>query len=131
MAKVVTFKAKEVLGQDFAVMDSNRNIKKLNKCLKNIYKEMTKLDSGKDTTLMDYNEAISEAVIAGTADLLKLGKDDTEKLYDMSYSEIFNFYSKAVNDFIGMDVPSVRKMEETLKTNAEATSEDPKQSSEE
>lgn len=131
MAKVVTFKAKEVLGQDFSVMDSNRNIKKLNKCLKDIYNAMTKLDSAKNSTLMDYNEAISEQVIKGTADLLKLGKEDTDKLADMSYSEIFNFYSKTVNEFTGMTVPSVRAMEENAKSAIENMKEDPKSDSDE
>ena len=131
MAKVVTFKAKEVLGQDFSVMDSNRNIKKLNKCLKDIYNAMTKLDGTKNSTLMDYIEAISELVIKGTADLLKLGKEDADKLSDMSYSEIFNFYSKTVNEFTGMTVPSVRAMEENAKSAIENTKEDPKSDSDE
>lgn len=131
MAKVVTFKAKEVLGQDFSVMDSNRNIKKLNKCLKDIYNAMTKLDGAKNSTLMDYNEAISEQVIKGTADLLKLGKEDTDKLADMSYSEIFNFYSKTVNEFTGMTVPSVRAMEENANAAVKDMEEDPKPDSDE
>ena len=29
MAKVVTFKAKDVLGQDFSVMDSTENVKRV------------------------------------------------------------------------------------------------------
>lgn len=131
MAKIVTFKAKEVLGQDFTVMDSNRNIQKLNKCLKNIYKALDKLDNTKETIFADYNEAISEEVIKGTADLLKLNKEDTEKLQDISYSEIFTFYSKAINDFTGMELPSVRVMQEKLDKITNATEEDPKQSSDE
>ncbi|MEY8441798.1 hypothetical protein AALA17_03950 [Lactobacillaceae bacterium 24-114] len=132
MAKIVTFKAKEVLGQDFAVMDSNRNIQKLNKCMKNIYKVITKLDDSKNAILADYSEAIATEVINGTADLLKLSKEDTEKLQDMSYSEIFNFYSKAINDFTGMTVPSVQSMQENLLAATEpAKEEDPKQSSDE
>lgn len=129
MAKVETFKAKEVLGQDYTVLDTNRNIQKIDKCMKAIYEVISKLDSSKDPTLMDYNEAISKEVIKGTADLLKLSKDDADKLVDMSYSEIFDFYSKAVDKFTGMRLPSVRQMQEAANQINEASKKDPKQSS--
>lgn len=134
MAKVVTFKAKEVLGQDYSVMDSMTNIKKIDKGMTNIYNAIDKVDKEKKdkATFVDYNEVISEEVLKGVASLINLNKEDSVKLENMSYSDIFSFYSDAVDKFVGMEVPSVRKMAERLKnTEGQVENTDPKQSSEE
>lgn len=133
MAKVVTFKAKDVLGQDYNVMDSMTNIKKIDKGMTDIFNAIDKVDKEKKdkATLMDYNEVISAEVLKGVANLINLNKDDSSKLENMSYSDIFNFYTEAVDKFVGMEVPSVRKMTERLAKAEQSEKSDPKQSSEE
>lgn len=134
MAKVVTFNAKDVLGQDFSVMDSTENVKKVSKGLKHIFDAIDKVDKAhpdKDQTIMDYNDAIVDAVVADTAELLHLSKEDAKKLQGMSYSDIFDFYKKVADKFLGMKVPSVQMMQETLANQAEEPEKtDPKQKSE-
>ena len=133
MAKVVTFKAKDVLGQDFSVMDSTENVKKVSKGLKHIFSAIEKVDKdhpNNDQTVMDYNDAIVDAVIEDTADLLHLSKEDSKKLMGMSYSDISGFYEKVANDFLGMQVPSVQRMQEALANQqGQAEETDPKQKS--
>lgn len=133
MAKVVTLKAKNLFGKDYTIMDSMANIKKINAGMKAIYNAIDQVDKKcKDqVTFADYNEAISNEVVKQVAKLLNLTKDDSEKLENMSYSEMFNFYSEAVNSFTGMKAPSVRSMQERINALNKTTKEDPKQNSEE
>lgn len=117
MAKVVTFKAKDVLGQDFSVMDSTENVKRVSNGLKRIFSAMDKVDKDhpkNDQTVMDYSDAIVDAVIEDVADLLHLSKEDGKKLMGMSYSDVSGFYEKVANEFLGMQVPSVKKLQEAL-----------------
>lgn len=127
MAKTATLKAKDVLGKDFTIIDSMNNIKKINAGMKAIYKSIDDMDKkNKDATFADYNDAITEEVVKQVSNLLNLNKEDSEKLSTMSYSEMFDFYSKAVNDFTGMHTPSVREMQNRIDQAQSTTNEDPK-----
>lgn len=141
MAKAVTFKAQDVLGKDFTIVDTFSNIKKIDAGMENIFSAIDKVDKekGDKATFMQYNDAISEQVIIETGKLLDLTKTDTKKLESMPYSEVFAFYSEAVDKFLGMEVPSVQKMQKRLKKAAEqfdqpekeeTKAEDPKSSEE-
>ena len=117
MAKAVTFKAQDVLGKDFTVVDTFSNIKKIDAGMENIFSAIDKVDKekGDKATFMQYNDAISEQVIIETGKLLDLTKTDTKKLESMPYSDVFAFYSEAVDKFLGMEVPSVQKMQQRIK----------------
>lgn len=141
MAKAVTFKAQDVLGKDFTIVDTFSNIKKIDAGMENIFSAIDKVDKekGDNATFMQYNDAISEQVIVETGKLLDLTKTDTKKLESMPYSDVFAFYSEAVDKFLGMEVPSVQKMQKRLKKAAEqfeqpekeeTKAEDPKSSEE-
>ncbi|MFQ9706070.1 MAG: hypothetical protein ACLRX6_03145 [Limosilactobacillus pontis] len=132
MAKTATLKAKNFLGKDFTIMDSMANIKKINAGIKELYKRINEVDEKEDNPLFaDYNTVITEEVVKQTAKLLNLTKEDTKKLESMSYADISDFYSTAVDSFTGMAVPNVREMQEQQKKAVEALSQqDPKQSSE-
>lgn len=117
MAKAVTFKAQDVLGKDFTIVDTFSNIKKIDAGMENIFNAIDKVDEekGDKATFMQYNDAISEQVIIETGKLLDLTKTDTKKLESMPYSDVFAFYSEAVDKFLGMEVPSVQKMQQRIK----------------
>lgn len=117
MAKAVTFKAQDVLGKDFTIVDTFSNIKKIDAGMENIFSAIDKVDEekGDNATFMQYNDAISEQVIIETGKLLDLNKTDTKKLESMPYSDVFAFYSEAVDKFLGMEVPSVQKMQQRIK----------------
>ena len=74
MAKAVTFKAQDVLGKDFTIVDTFSNIKKIDAGMENIFSAIDKVDKEKDdnATFMQYNDAISEQVIIETGKLLDL-----------------------------------------------------------
>lgn len=141
MAKAVTFKAQDVLGKDFTIADTFSNIKKIDAGMENIFGAIDKVnkEKGDNATFMQYNDAISEQVIIETGKLLDLTKTDTKKLESMPYSDVFAFYSEAVDKFLGMEVPSVQKMQKRFKKAAEqfdqpekeeTKAEDPKSSEE-
>ena len=133
MAKTVTFDAKEVLGKEYTVIDSNKNIKIVSKGMRNLLEAIDKYENKqakeeKPVTVMDYVEIIDENVIAETGKLLGLTKTETAKLEDMSYSDVFKFYSKVVNDFLAMKVPDPTDIQNGIKAMNEVANEekDPK-----
>ena len=134
MAKTVTFKAKDVLGKDFTIIDSNKNIKLVSKemreLLENIDKYETKQTKDKKpVTVMDYQDIISARVIKGTGKLLSLTKEDTDKLEDMSYSDVFKFYADVADKFLAMKIPDPTDIVEGLQAMNDAAEEkDPKSS---
>ena len=134
MAKTVTFKAKDVLGKDFTIIDSNKNIKLVSKemreLLENIDKYETKQTKDKKpVTVMDYQDIISDRVIKGTGKLLSLTKEDTDKLEDMSYSDVFKFYADVADKFLAMKIPDPTDIVEGLQAMNDAAEEkDPKSS---
>ena len=132
MAKQVVFKGKEVLGKDFTIVDTHTNVKKVSNGMRAILEDLDKYEerqakAKKPVTLMDYQDIISDEVIAQTGKLLGLSEEDTKKLENVSYSELFTFYSKAAEEFADMDIPSVDKIKESLQaTNEVANEKDPK-----
>lgn len=128
MAKTVTLKSTNFLGKDYTIMDSMINIKKINAGIKAIYKRINEVEEKNENPLFaDYNEVITDEVVKQVAKLLGLTKEDAKKLEDMSYGDLFTFYSDAVEKFTGMVTPSVRKMQERQEQAMTALSkEDPK-----
>ena len=137
MAKVVKFDAKEVFGKDFVIIDTLNNVKTVNKAMRNLLNKIDDYETKqqkakKPVTVMDYQDIISTCVIDGVAQLLSLSKADEKKLYDISYSNVFNFYSKAVDKFLGMKVPDPTMVQGELQKANETAKEkkDPKGSEE-
>ena len=131
MSKVVKFNAKAVLGKDFEIMDSFKNVQKANKGIRSLFDavdayEKKQQKAHKPVTMMDYQEVISNKVIENTATLLGLGKEEATKLEDMSYSDIFKFYSDVVDKFLDMDVPSVSTIKQVIQGEAPVETKDPK-----
>lgn len=133
MAKTVTFNAKDVLGKDFTIVDTNKNIKLVSKGMRNLLEAIDKYETkqqeaNKPVTVMDYIDIISENVITETGKLLGLTKADTAKLEDMSYSDVFEFYSKVVDKFLAMKVPDPTDIQQGIEAmnKAAAEEQDPK-----
>lgn len=134
MAKTVTFKAKDVLGKDFTIIDSNKNIKLVSKEMRELLENIDKYETKqakdkKPVTVMDYQDIISDRVIKGTGKLLSLTKEDTDKLEDMSYSDVFKFYADVADKFLAMKIPDPTDIVEGLQAMNDAAEEkDPKSS---
>ena len=131
MAKTVVFKGKDTFGKDFTIVDTFNNVKLLNKGMRRIIDaiddyEEKQAKAKKNVTLMDYQDIISSLVIEETGKLLGLGKEDTKKLENVSYSEVFKFYSQASNDFLDMQVPDVTYIKKALTAGNATNEEDPK-----
>ena len=131
MAKTVFFKGKDTFGKDFTIVDTFNNVKLLNKGMRRIIDaiddyEEKQAKAKKNVTLMDYQDIISSLVIEETGKLLGLGKEDTKKLENVSYSEVFKFYSQASNDFLDMQVPDVTDIKKALTAGNATNEEDPK-----
>lgn len=131
MAKTVVFKGKDTFGKDFTIVDTFNNVKLLNKGMRRIIDaiddyEEKQAKAKKNVTLMDYQDIISSLVIEETGKLLGLGKEDTKKLENVSYSEVFKFYSQASNDFLDMQVPDVTDIKKALTAGNATNEEDPK-----
>lgn len=132
MSKKVEFKAKDVLGKDFTIVDTCANVKTVNNGMRAILNDLDKYEekqakAKKPVTLMDYSDIISTEVIKQTAKLLGLDEADAKKLENTSYSDIFAFYSKAANDFADMEIPTVDKIKQSLTTVSQVdTKKDPK-----
>ena len=131
MSKSVTFTAgAAAFGREIKVIDSFKTIKKLNEGVGSLFKKMEKYEQkqaeqGKSVYLTDYETIISECVMAETANLLSLTtKKEKEELENISYSEIFNFYSKVVNDFLDMQIPTMSVLSGAMNSMAESASED-------
>ena len=131
MAKTVVFKGKDTFGKDFTIVDTFNNVKLLNKGMRRILDaiddyEEKQAKAKKNVTLMDYQDIISDLVIEETGKLLGLDKEDTKKLENVSYSEVFKFYSQASNDFLDMQVPDVTDIKKALTAGNATNEEDPK-----
>ena len=65
-------------------------------------------------TLMGYQDVIASVVLEETAKLLGLSKTDANKLKDISYSDVFDFYAEAADKFLAMTVPSVGSIKDVM-----------------
>lgn len=131
MSKIVKFDAKAVLGQDFTVMDSFKNVKKVSAGITEILNsidtyEEKQTKAKKPVTLMDYQDIVATNVIKETGKLLNLNKEDAKKLEDMSYSEVFDFYSEVARKFLDMDIPDPTAIKKGIQEMNEAGKQDPK-----
>lgn len=133
MSKVVKFDAKNMLGKDFEVIDSFKNVKKVNAGVRGIFEaideyETKQTKAHKPVTMMDYQDIVASRVIENTGALLGLSKEDTAKLEDMSYSDVFKFYSTVANDFLDMDIPDPSAIKSVIQGGSETEKKDPKSS---
>ncbi|MCW8089646.1 hypothetical protein [Lactobacillus jensenii] len=129
--KQATLKASNVLNRDFTIKDTGANVKILAVSLNKVFGATNKLDAevekGKNHTWVDYSLVIADQVYSGLVELLHLDKEDAKKLEEnMSYSEVFDFYKKMVNDFLQMEVPEVNTLN-LDSTENEGEKQDPKE----
>lgn len=132
MAKVVKFDAKDTLGKDFVVIDTLNNVKTVNEDMRELFNkvdayEKKQAKAEKPVTVMDYQDIVSTCVISGVAHLLSLTKTEEKKLYDMSYSTIFDFYSEVANKFLAMKLPDPTMVQNVL-SGANDTDKEPEES---
>ncbi|MEK1371104.1 hypothetical protein HCY61_00755 [Limosilactobacillus fermentum] len=108
MAKVVHFDGKQAFGKDFEILDTYTNVQLVNAGLIRLFNKISDYEEKNDSvTLMGYQDVIAAVVLEETAKLLGLSKTDANKLKDISYSDVFDFYAEAANKFLAMTVPSV------------------------
>ena len=65
--------------------------------------------------MYDYQDIIAPLVIDEAGKLLGLSKEETKKLKSISYSEVFNFYKNAAQDFVSIDLPSMEMLSGAFK----------------
>ena len=114
MSKVLIFDAKDtVLGKEYAVLDSMKNIKLVSSNVQKMFTEMDAMETkkheeGKATIILaDYSDIVYPLIIDGVVKLLGLTGEDKKKLEDnVSFDEIKKFYEKVVNSFLDMQLPT-------------------------
>lgn len=130
MAKVIKFDAgKAVFGKEFAIVDTFDNVQLVNKGVRRILEAIDKYDtdqnnSQKPSYLYDYQDIIAPLVIDEAGKLLGLSKEETKKLKGISYSEVFNFYKNAAQDFVSISIPSMELLSGAFKSLATANDEE-------
>ena len=127
--QTVNFNAKDIFGKNFEILDSFNNVQIVSKGLGRVYKAMDKVDEEKkdDAGFLDYSNAIIPIVLDETCVLLGLTtKEDKEKMAGMlsyikekmknlSYSTIQDFYAEACKKFTGIELPTIERMQENVK----------------
>lgn len=116
--QTVNFNAKDIFGKNFEILDSFNNVQIVSKGLGRVYKAMDKVDEEKkdDAGFLDYSNAIIPIVLDETCVLLGLTtKEDKEKMKNLSYSTIQNFYAEACKKFTGIELPTIERMQENVK----------------
>ena len=117
----IEFKAKDVFGRTIQIMDTFNNIKIVSEGLRKIYKSIDAVDDKakkekRDPLLIEYSDVLVPATIDAVARLLGLtSKADKDKLENLSYSYIEDFFGKACVQFTGIDLPTVKKMQEQMR----------------
>lgn len=130
MAKVIKFDAgKAVFGKEFSIVDTFDNVQLVNKGVRRILEAIDKYDtdqnnSQKPSYLYDYQDIIAPLVIDEAGKLLGLSKEETKKLKGISYSEVFNFYKNAAQDFVSISIPSMELLSGAFKSLATANDEE-------
>ena len=112
------FNAKDIFGKNFEILDSFNNVQIVSKGLGRVYKAMDKVDEEKkdDAGFLDYSNAIIPIVLDETCVLLGLTtKEDKEKMKNLSYSTIQDFYAEACKKFTGIELPTIERMQENVK----------------
>lgn len=116
--QTVNFNAKDIFGKNFEILDSFNNVQIVSKGLGRVYKAMEKVDEEKkdDAGFLDYSNAIIPIVLDETCVLLGLTtKEDKEKMKNLSYSTIQDFYAEACKKFTGIELPTIERMQENVK----------------
>lgn len=116
--QTVNFNAKDIFGKNFEILDSFNNVQIVSKGLGRVYKAMDKVDEEKkdDVGFLDYSNAIIPIVLDETCVLLGLTtKEDKEKMKNLSYSTIQDFYAEACKKFTGIELPTIERMQENVK----------------
>ena len=116
--QTVNFNAKDIFGKNFEILDSFNNVQIVSKGLGRVYKAMDKVDEEKkdDAGFLDYSNAIIPIVLDETCVLLGLTtKEDKEKMKNLSYSAIQDFYAEACKKFTGIELPTIERMQENVK----------------
>lgn len=129
MVKVVHFDGKQAFGKDFEILDTYTNVQLVNAGLIRLFNKISDYEAKNDSvTLMGYQDVISSVVLEETAKLLGLSKTDANKLKDISYSDVFDFYAEAADKFLAMTVPSVGSIKDVtgIGEPAAAGQDDPK-----
>lgn len=129
MVKVVHFDGKQAFGKDFEILDTYTNVQLVNAGLIRLFNKISDYEEKNDSvTLMGYQDVISSVVLEETAKLLGLSKTDANKLKDISYSDVFDFYAEAADKFLAMTVPSVGSIKDVtgIGEPAAAGQDDPK-----
>ncbi len=129
MSKVVHFDGKQAFGKDFEILDTYTNVQLVNAGLIRLFNKISDYEAKNDSvTLMGYQDVISSVVLEETAKLLGLSKTDANKLKDISYSDVFDFYAEAADKFLAMTVPSIDSIKDVMGIDepAVADQDDPK-----
>lgn len=116
--QTVNFNAKDIFGKNFEILDSFNNVQIVSKGLGRVYKAMDKVNEEKkdDAGFLDYSNAIIPIVLDETCVLLGLTtKEDKEKMKNLSYSTIQDFYAEACKKFTGIELPTIERMQENVK----------------
>lgn len=116
--QTVNFNAKDIFGKNLEILDSFNNVQIVSKGLGRVYKAMDKVDEEKkdDAGFLDYSNAIIPIVLDETCVLLGLTtKEDKEKMKNLSYSTIQDFYAEACKKFTGIELPTIERMQENVK----------------
>ena len=116
--QTVNFNAKDIFGKNFEILDSFNNVQIVSKGLGRVYKAMDKVDEEKkdDAGFLDYSNAIIPIVLDETCVLLGLTtKEDKDKMKNLSYSTIQDFYAEACKKFTGIELPTIERMQENVK----------------
>lgn len=116
--QTVNFNAKDIFGKNFEILDSFNNVQIVSKGLGRVYKALDKVDEEKkdDAGFLDYSNAIIPIVLDETCVLLGLTtKEDKEKMKNLSYSTIQDFYAEACKKFTGIELPTIERMQENVK----------------
>lgn len=120
MSKTVNFKMGETLfGRKTEITDTFDNVQMANKAVRTLLTavddyEKKQVKAKKALYLFDYQDIIAPIVLDESAKLLKLDKDETERLKQCSYSEVFNFFHEVADKFLSMQVPSNHDIAESL-----------------
>ena len=120
--KQVEFKAADVFGKDFKIMDTFDNMKIVQQGMINVNNAINKLEEEKQKEdknaviyWVDYSVAITPVILNSVCTLLGLTtKEDKKKMENLSYSYIQDFFVKACKEFTGIEPNTVQSMQKDM-----------------